>query len=453
MDIIERLFGRYRSDVTQSRRAIKDVILSLVPQSARSGAGFITAVLLARGLGPAGMGQYALVTSLTDTIGSLSDLGIGQIALRYASSAAARDDRKTLVSVLRWAFRVRLVLVVGLSLILLALAPVLADIVWKSPGLSPVISMAVLIPVFMAIAAVPIIYFQALRRFGMNAVIHVGQASLVILGVGMLALLNIWSVFLAITVIACATAVGSIVFLVAVPRDIVFAPDRTGNHDDGTSWWRPRFRTKDGLEEPNAESSEQFALFMLLATVIVMITLKLDVWMMGVYLDQSQIGIYAVASRFTVPLVIILGAVNTALWPRSSSASTREEIRLLGRKTARAGLLLAIMGIVYAFTVPLCTTFVFGERYASSASLATILCIGHALAFLANPVAVVGYALGLARLYWITNIAQLVLVAVMLSLLLPTYGATGAALTFVASTLLGGLVNGLLVWKRLHAVT
>ena len=95
----------------RTRRGIIDVGLSLVPQLVKSATGFLSSILIARGLGPAGMGQYALILSLTDTVTSLSDLGIGQTALRYASLSASQGDSKGQMAVLRWAARLRLLLV------------------------------------------------------------------------------------------------------------------------------------------------------------------------------------------------------------------------------------------------------------------------------------------------------------------------------------------------------
>src|SRR5512147_1459640 len=124
---------------------VRDVTALTLPQVLKGITGFVTSIWLTRGLGPAGLGQYALVTSVSEAVVGLSDLGIGQTAVRYASLAVSRNDSQGQSAVLRWAFRVRLALVAVMVLGLFVLAPVLADRIWHDPGLAPLIRFGLLI--------------------------------------------------------------------------------------------------------------------------------------------------------------------------------------------------------------------------------------------------------------------------------------------------------------------
>ncbi|MBK7260038.1 MAG: oligosaccharide flippase family protein [Ignavibacteriae bacterium] len=84
-----------------SKRGIRDVLVLIIPQVATVVAALVTSVLLARGLGPDGVGQYTLILSLAGVAASLSDLGIGQTAIRFASRAASVGDTDGQMSVLR----------------------------------------------------------------------------------------------------------------------------------------------------------------------------------------------------------------------------------------------------------------------------------------------------------------------------------------------------------------
>ena len=94
--------------IFESLKAIEDVIVSAFPGMAGLLTGAITAALIARGLGPFGMGQYALVISISSFTGGLSDMGIGQTAIRYASRAASQGDVEGQFAILRWTFRLRM---------------------------------------------------------------------------------------------------------------------------------------------------------------------------------------------------------------------------------------------------------------------------------------------------------------------------------------------------------
>jgi hypothetical protein len=61
---------------------------------------------------------------------------------------------------------------------------------------------------------------------------------------------------------------------------------------------------------------------------------------------------------------------------------------------------------------------------------------------------VVGYSLGLVRVYWIINLVQLVSVAIVDVTLLPRMGPMAAAIALVVSEVLGvTLAGGALLWR------
>src|SRR6266702_2820806 len=115
--VIGSFYASLENIVTSSRKGIEDVIISMVPQSFSVLAGFLISVLIARGLGPEGMGNYALVLSVSGLAAALSDLGIGQTAIRFASRAASRNESENQLAILRWAFRLRILLVILITFI------------------------------------------------------------------------------------------------------------------------------------------------------------------------------------------------------------------------------------------------------------------------------------------------------------------------------------------------
>ncbi len=450
--LLGRAAERLSSAIRGSSRGVEDVAVSLIPQAGKSVAGFLSSVLIARGLGPSGLGQFALVTSVSDSVTILSDLGVGQTALRYASLSASHNDTAGQLAVLRWAFRLRLLITLLMVVVLFLAAPFLSARVWHVDGLTLPLRIGLFIAVFGALAVVPSLYFQSLKRFKMNSFVLTGQTLITLAGVAILAVLGIWSVPGVVTVMALAAAIGAFLFLSRVPREAIFqrrGPNASQRKGLREIWKVPLSEQTKKSVLDNATGS-QFAVYLLLSTVIVMITLRLDVWMMGVYLDKSAIGLYNAASRLALPLTLVLGALNTALWPRASSLRSMEEVRSLLSKTFKASALVAAAGIVYALFVPLLAPFIFGEAYRQSVRLAQLLSLGQCVAILFNPVAVIGYSIGMARVYWVVNLIQLCLVFTMLIILLPVYGPVGAAVTFVVSTVVGSLIVGAILLRKTH---
>jgi O-antigen/teichoic acid export membrane protein len=447
--IFERTTQRLKSFAGSSRKGIADVLVSLVPQATKSLLGFLSSILLARGLGPSGMGQFALVQSVTDTVTSLSDPGVSQTAIRYAAIAVSRGDTDGQLAVLRWAFRLRLAAVAGLAAIIFLLVPSVAEELWHSGELAPLMRIGLGTAIFLSLGAVPVIYFQSLQRFGMNALILTGQGLATFVGVVVLALFGLLSVERVVVVTAAAALVAAAVSAVLLPRRALVAPRSADVPGGGIrAFWRVPSSARPHDQGLAGDKPEQFAFYLLLSTVIVMITVRLDLWLMGIYLEQSQIGLYNIATRTALPLMFVLTAVSTALWPRASAVGTLAEVQALLRKTLKVSVLISAAGVVYAVAVPLLIPLLFGAAYEPSVVLSQIISLGYCIAIMANPMTMVGYSFGMARIYWMVNLLQLAVVALLLVLLLPRLGVLGAAFTFVANNLVGGLLNGYLVMRR-----
>jgi O-antigen/teichoic acid export membrane protein len=443
-----------RELLVSSRRGIRDVVVSMIPQGARVLAGLVTYIALARGLGPSGLGEYALCLSVAEVTGQLSELGLGQTGTRYASRAFALGDRVGQMAVLRWAFRMRMAVVCLVSGVVFLLAPQLARYLWHDAHLTPLVRTALPVAISLALASVPITYFQSEKRFGQNAIVQVGQALFSLAAVGVLALLGAWSVRAALSVAAISTAAGAIQFLARIPRE-AWWPRRSDAPRARGSFWRSPVTaaSADPQNDHNRldkEKPAEFALFLFLASLIYMVTGKLDIWLIGHYLDVAQVGVYAAAGRLTLPVTILLAAFNTVLYPRAASVTTLAQTRALAIKTFKASLVLAGLGTIYSLLGPIVIPVVFGRAYRSSVHLAQLLCFAYSLSMLYHPIAQIGYNLGLVRVYWIGNVVQLLSTTLTLVILLPRVGALAGAISVLVSALIGGSLIGWLVWTRLR---
>lgn len=435
--------------VTNSQRGIRDVLVLIIPQVVSVLAAFVVSVLIARGLGPEGVGKYALILSVSGVAVTLSDLGIGQTAIRFASRAASVGDVVGQMAVLRWAFRLRLLLSFMMTVFLILLAPALASL-WNSPDLAPLIRIGLVGGIFTALASIPSIYFQSLKQFSRSAVINVAQTLILLLGVVAVAFLHVWSVENVVVVSLIAAAIGSLIFLLSIPRQALVGRNplpptiRAGLR----KIWQNPLPGQTATPLPGDDSPTTFARYNLASTLIVLVILRLDVWLMGAFLEQSQVGIYNIASRFSTPMAILLTAIGGALWPRASSHLSIDEIRALMAKTFRLCGVLGILGFVYAILVPLLAPFLFGEAFNGSTLLGQVLCIRYAIAILIAPIGIIGYSLGMVRIYWMINLLQLAAVVAINVLFLPVWGPLASALALLVNELIGGSLAGTILWNR-----
>lgn len=441
--------GRLLALAGHHRHAIKDVVVSMVPQGVRLAVSVVSAILLARGLGPKGMGQYALVASAFTLVFQLCDLGTGQTAIRFGSRAVALGQTALQLAVLRWAFRLRLAALLVLSGGGYLVAPVVTEQFWHTPALTPLVRIGLLIGACMALAAVPTVYFQSLRRFWVNAVVGAGQGLVMLLGVLLLAVTHRWAVSSVVTVMLVSTAVGALAFMVLVPRAALFV--RTD------VWPLSRLLSADLWRAPDqgtaaasadGASPTRFALYMVLSSIIAALIARCDVWMLGHYLDDATIGVYQIAAGLTLPLTTLGVGINTALLPRVSAvvgaAGTR---RLLGGSLQLAVVMFVGL-VIYSLCAPLLIPFVFGAAYAPGVLLAQLLCLRYCIGIPCGIVSTIGYNYGLLRHYWLVNLLQLCVTVGGTLLLVPRVGAAGAAIALIACDAVGLTVFALLVLGR-----
>lgn len=453
MKLLRETYRWFLSTVNDSRKGIRDVVVLMIPQGVAVIAAFFATVLIARGLGTAGLGRYALVLSVSGIAASLSDLGVGQTAIRFASRAAAAGDNDAQMAVLRWAFRLRMMLAFFVTLAFILAAPLLADQVWHAPDLTPLIRISLIGGIFAALASVPAIYFQSLKQFGRNARINVAQTLISLLGIGIIAATGAWSVHLVIVVSLIASAIGALVFLFSIPRGALVGRGPLPDTARGVlrKMWMNPLQGGTGEHLLDNDTPTTFVRYNLASTVIVLVVLRLDVWLMKIFLDESTIGIYHVATRFATPLTILLTAIGGALWPRASSHVALDDIRVLIRKTFRLSVAVGGLAAVYAFVVPIFAPVFFGPAYAGSTFLGQILCLRYAFAIVIAPIGVIGYSLGMVRIYWLINLLQLVIVYIINIVFLPTLGPLASALALLANELVGVLLAGTIVWRKISA--
>jgi stage V sporulation protein B len=452
---VRSVIAQSKTVIFDSLKAIEDVIVSAFPGVAGLLTGVITAALVARGLGPFGMGQYALVISVSSFTIGLSDMGIGQTAIRYASRAASQGDVEGQFAILRWTFRLRMLFVLVLSLVVFVLAPTIADTMWHDNSLTPLLRLSLLIGIFATLAHVPIVYSQSIRRFRMNSMIQVAQALISFAGILLVAFFALWHVELIIIVTVIATGIGALAFITVTPKAALFKFDTSGRSI--------HFKLRGALTPPSIKDTEisasdsssigSFARFNFIDQMVSTASTIAPVWIMGVLLIKSQIGIYVSAGYVAFPISLLMSATTTALWPRAAAATTLKGNKDLLRRATLLTIVAVIGALFYAIFAPLLMPFVFGAGYASGILVAQLLCLGWCIYLLMTPIGVISYNFGVVRISWLINLFKLIILVAVIVWLLPIIGMLGAAVAFIIAAIFGCLCGGIFLLSKMGRLT
>jgi O-antigen/teichoic acid export membrane protein len=376
-------------------------------------AGFFVAVLmLAHGLGPSGRGTIAFITVTALVVARVSGFGVGEATTVYA--AREPEGRDVLLS----------------NLVLFMLASSLI-----AAGLA----------------------CAALQLLGDERPAGVGQSQLAILAAGTLvsALVEAGAAFLLgcgrLRRLALITATASwlyplllaVVWLGAgltvtraalawVATELLRALLLLRQSARGIALVRPRL----GL----LVDSMRFGIRAWVGSFARFLNFRIDQILMGLLASEAALGIYAVAVNASEVLLYLPAATATALLPIAASAEPEQRGQQTLRAFRSAALLTTGAVVVAAILGPLLLPVVFGTAFRSSVEPFLWLLPG-ALGFAAT--AVFSNALVASKSPGLSSLGPLVSLVVGVALdlvLIPRFGATGAAAAASTAFLAGGSV-------------
>jgi O-antigen/teichoic acid export membrane protein len=380
---------------------------------------FVAAVIMARSLGPTGRGTLAFVTVIALLVARLASFGIGVATIYFAARRPA--ERARILGTSAAFVAVSGAAVIGLVAAFLLLVPaarpagLTTDLIWLMVpgavlvclvewGLSFLLGARLLRAQLIAMGFGPWLYAVALAVAALLGDLDVegAAAAWVVSGVAWVALIGV------LAVAATGIALPSFALLV---ESIRF----------GVRAWA------GGLARS--------------------VNTRIDQLLMAYLSTQAALGVYAVAVNVSEALQYLPGAIAMAFAP-AVAATAAGERRERTMRTFRGALLITLVTIPPAMVLgAVLLPVVFGDEFRASIVPFLILAPG-AIGFLAMRVfstALLGASLpGRSS---VPPVAALVTGIVLDLVLMPPYGATGAAIASTAAFAAGGLA-GIVLYRR-----
>lgn len=186
-----------------------------------------------------------------------------------------------------------------------------------------------------------------------------------------------------------------------------------------------------GARRPSAELARRIAGYGLraqLGGVIVLLNLRLDFILLSLIAGPAVLGIYAVASKFAELVKIPGQALTYVLYPRyargGSHSATAEARRIMPRAALGTTVAVVPLALAAGVAIPLA----YGSQFAPAVLPAQIILAGLMLEGVTG--VVTGYLYGVGRPglnSWAMGVGLVLTVALDL-ILIPPFGATGAAI-------------------------
>lgn len=383
-------------------------------------AGFFLAVLLlARGLGPAGRGTVAFVTVTASVIAHVAKFGLAEAA---AVLVARRPDQRAILLTNTVLFSTVTAVLGGLAAVAGLIA--LGD---EAPAGVGTTELALLVAGCVATALVGVGYgvLIGLDRFRVYAVISLAGPWLYALLLGL-----VW----ATVGLTISRAIGAWVVAHALWAALLLA----------ACAWRMGFGRPAlaPLRESLAFGMRAWA-----GSLSMFLNFRADQILMGFLATEAALGLYAVAVNVSEVLLYLPGAIATALIPLVARDAAKPRVAETLTAFRMLTLLTAVGIVVAALLFPVLVPIIFGEDFRGSVQPFLWLLPG-AIGFAASRVfSAALMALGNPGLSSVGPFASLAVGLILDVILIPRYGAEGAAAAASVAFLLGGAM-ALLAYRK-----
>ncbi|HEX6046172.1 MAG TPA: polysaccharide biosynthesis C-terminal domain-containing protein [Pyrinomonadaceae bacterium] len=371
----------------------------------------VAGIIVAHWLGAKGVGELAVINVAVATIVQLGSLGLPSSNI-YFIAQDPRRLRTAVVNSVSVAFVIGGLLALGLSS-LAATRPdwfgfVSANLIRIAAASIPS-QLITLIGLNILLAVGKIREFNLLDLVGQSFVLINSLIALVLLrrGLATLVIMN--------TAAAMLVSVVVIVFIVIAARKIA----------------RSEWRADLSLLGQMIRYGIKFHVSILAGAII----FRADLLVVNHFRGADEAGVYSVATQFGTLLMLLPSVIATMLFPRVTAEqdASGEMTAQVTRYTALVTFFCCLAAVPFSFALPL----IYGSAFAPATSLLLILLPGVYLVGIEAVMVQHFNALGVPRaipIYWVvTLVINLVLVFV----LVPRFGAQGAA---IASTISYALI-------------
>ncbi len=408
---------------------------SLIQASSRFIA-LLFGIILARTMGADGYGTYAWAMAMMATLMFLAEAGMPTLLIREVAAGEVRKDWPHMRGLVTRSIQVVLLAATTIAAIIAICVHYLGGDI--DPTLRDTVLLTLILLPLIAVGNTILAVLQGLRHVVKSlAVSMVLRPLLALAAVGIMALMHYdgivpqSAVSVQIGAGACTLALAFYLALKHLPP-----PFRSAT---------PAYETRKWLT-----SSLSF-IFIGGANLL---NNQTDILLLGYFRPVDEVGIYRVATQGAALVVFGLQVVNGVIAPqfaRMYAAKDMERLQRLVTVSARVALVVAgiFAGIFVLFGEPI-LSFIFGAEFAVGHKPLAILATGQLLNAAMGSVGFLLAMSGHEQIVARTLLATALLNIVLNSILIPVFGASGAAFATAVSIVAWNITLAIVVKKRIN---
>ena len=215
-------------------------------------------------------------------------------------------------------------------------------------------------------------------------------------------------------------------------------------------------KTVSFKSQKNSWQFTKESLPMMMSSSVLVILGWVGTFVMGIYRDSEEVGIYDVAVKVATLLNFCLQAVNSILAPKIANkfaAGDKDAYqKMISFSTKLNFISSLIIGVIIVVFNQEVLGF-FGEEFKSARNLLFVLCIGQIINSYSGSVGVVLQMTGKQVVYQYFMLTALLLNLILMFTLTPLYGAYGAATASISSMIFWNVGGAIYLKKTLGIST
>ncbi|WP_136806943.1 oligosaccharide flippase family protein [Desulfosediminicola flagellatus] len=430
---IESTNSENQSNNEGSRSLIKSVIRVLFTRGLGPVSSFVLMFLLARLLGAEASGAFYLSITMMMLLSILAKFGFDTALQRLAGIAVMLEDWAKARAIYRKSMIISFLFSLILAVAILALSPILAPVVLKNSEYANVLNVINISIIPFSLLGIQAAMLKAMGKPAWGGFIEV--AALPTMTILLLSVVSVFTTFSALSVSICYLA--ATVFTALLGWIVV----------------QKSFPASAGVTIVSTRS--------LLASCIPLTLIELMnygmLWtpflFLGIFSDGAEAGSYNVAYRLSAQLGLLIIVLSSITAPRFASFHDADDMTGfmdLAQRSTRMLVLLGIFPVGILVCWPGFILNIFGTEFTAASTSLVILAAGQMFNLVTGPVgyllAMTGNEKTLRNILIITTLLTIILSAV----LIPTFGASGAAMAVSISMVFNNLACCFQVQKRLN---
>lgn len=400
-----------------------------------TGLAFLLNILLARTLGPEGLGTYALLIAWIGFLGLPAKLGFHQLLIREVAIYSSNEQWSLLKGILKRSYQI----VASLSIALIILV---SSATWQLNTDSQIHS-----TLLISLIALPFISIEKLSQSAMVGLHKVIQGQIpqsLFSPCLMLTLTLICHIFARDNltpklVITCYVFVAATTALISLFQLIHALPNRI-------------LKIQPEFDHTAREWIKKSLPFMILGALC-MINNQTDIVMLGVLQGDESVGLYIGPSKLASLVTFIILARNSAIGPNIASLYASGKKYQLEKLVMQSSKIILSISCVLAVFILFFNDFLlglFGKEFLVGKSILILLLLGHIMTALAGPVGILLNMSGNEKISLLAFSLSAILNICLNYYLIPHGGGEGAAVATTISLATWNLVCVILVLKTLR---